>query len=220
MAANVQAGAGANGAEEASARGTAEMVGPRIRAARVRRGHTLEDVAERAGLNKAFLSRVERGLKSPSLSTLLRIAAALEVEIGTLLGQTIDPDAIAVVRREDRRQIAPSDGFRAAASVFAPAGSGGMTAFVVEPDAEPSAETAGHPGEEIVIVLDGAIEMIFRDRTIELEAGDACRFEGHLGHRMRRVGAGRAEVLVVVAPEGGRGSGAAGGAVDIADPVA
>ncbi|MEX2374200.1 MAG: XRE family transcriptional regulator [Dehalococcoidia bacterium] len=184
----------------ASPRKPAALLGPRIRAARLRRSLTLAQVANSTGLHKGFLSRVERGQKTPSLSALLRISSALEVEIGTLLGETVDPGAITVVRRPDRRELGSADGLSSAASVFAPTSRGGITAFIVQPTAEPSEETAGHPGEEVVVVLSGTIEMIFPDRTILLEEGDACRFEGHLGHRMRRVNGELTEVLVVVAP--------------------
>ncbi len=45
-----------------------------------------KELAEKTGLQRPYLSRLERGEADPSLSTLRRIAVALEVSLGELLG--------------------------------------------------------------------------------------------------------------------------------------
>jgi transcriptional regulator with XRE-family HTH domain len=42
-------------------------------------------VAERGGLSQQMVSYVERGMRNPSLDTMLRMAAALEVDLGNVL---------------------------------------------------------------------------------------------------------------------------------------
>jgi transcriptional regulator with XRE-family HTH domain len=42
-------------------------------------------VSERAGLSQQMVSFVERGLRTPSLDTLLRIAEALSIDLGNLI---------------------------------------------------------------------------------------------------------------------------------------
>ena len=44
-------------------------------------------VAERAGLSQQMVSYVEREMRNPTLETLLRIAAALEVDLAQTLRQ-------------------------------------------------------------------------------------------------------------------------------------
>jgi transcriptional regulator with XRE-family HTH domain len=46
-------------------------------------------VAERAGLSQQMVSYVERGMRNPTLETLLRIAAALEIDLAVILAQAI-----------------------------------------------------------------------------------------------------------------------------------
>lgn len=46
--------------------------------------------AERAGLSQQMVSYVERGMRNPTLETLLRIAAALEVNLADVLGQALN----------------------------------------------------------------------------------------------------------------------------------
>ena len=52
---------------------------------RVERDWTLENLAVRAGLSRSHLSLIERGLRSPSLTTLHKLAASLEISIAELV---------------------------------------------------------------------------------------------------------------------------------------
>jgi len=62
-------------------------IGSRIRELRETKGLTITDVAQRAGMERPNLSRLEHGRHLPSLDTLERIAEALEVPIAALLAQ-------------------------------------------------------------------------------------------------------------------------------------
>lgn len=59
-------------------------IGERIRYFRHLRGWSQEQLALRAGLNTAFLGHLERGLKSPTVRTVEKIANALEITLGEL----------------------------------------------------------------------------------------------------------------------------------------
>src|SRR5262245_46627956 len=52
-------------------------LGARIRALRLARGATLRELSAQAGVTESFLSQVERGVASPSIATVQRIARAL-----------------------------------------------------------------------------------------------------------------------------------------------
>ena len=59
-------------------------IGSRIRAARQSQRLTIEQVADATGLTKGFLSRVERDLTSPSVSSLVTLCQVLSISIGEL----------------------------------------------------------------------------------------------------------------------------------------
>jgi transcriptional regulator with XRE-family HTH domain len=61
-----------------------------LRKERLRKGLSMNALAERSGLNQSAISLIERGLRSPNLDTLLRIAEALEVELGSLIEAATD----------------------------------------------------------------------------------------------------------------------------------
>jgi transcriptional regulator with XRE-family HTH domain len=58
-----------------------------LRQAREKRGLSMNVVAERAGLSQQMVSYVEREMRNPTLETLLRIAAAIEIDLAQILRQ-------------------------------------------------------------------------------------------------------------------------------------
>lgn len=60
-----------------------------LRKERVRKGLTMTNVAGRAGLSQQMVSYVERGLRIPTLDTLLRIASAIDIHLPDVLEQAI-----------------------------------------------------------------------------------------------------------------------------------
>ena len=60
-------------------------IGRRVRRLREERRLTQEALAEAAGVSVPYVSHIERGIKTPSLGTLLRLSAALDVTVDTLL---------------------------------------------------------------------------------------------------------------------------------------
>lgn len=64
-----------------------DLLGRRIRATRIARKETLNDIAVRCGLNKSALSEIENGKRDIRISTLFRIATALRVPPETLLSE-------------------------------------------------------------------------------------------------------------------------------------
>ena len=68
-------------------RTTCANVARLLREERLRAKMPMVRLAKKSGLSVAMISYVERGLRSPTLDTLLRIAAALGVDLSKLLKQ-------------------------------------------------------------------------------------------------------------------------------------
>ncbi|QGQ47235.1 helix-turn-helix domain-containing protein [Metabacillus sediminilitoris] len=63
------------------------MVGERLRELRMKKGYSISELAELAGVSKSYLSYIERDVqKNPSLQFLRKIATTLETEVEDLLG--------------------------------------------------------------------------------------------------------------------------------------
>jgi transcriptional regulator with XRE-family HTH domain len=63
----------------------AEEFGRRLRAARTAAAMTQEALAERAGVHPTYISNMERGYSAPTLGTLVRLAAALQLDPAELV---------------------------------------------------------------------------------------------------------------------------------------
>ena len=61
-----------------------KQLGMRIRFLRKQRNLSIEDLALEAGVNKNYLSDLERGMRNPSLKVLSKIATALKISISEL----------------------------------------------------------------------------------------------------------------------------------------
>lgn len=68
-----------------------QLFGARLREVRLARGLTQTDLAERCGTSVAAISHIERGTKVPTLTTLVRLADALECRV-TKLVEVLDRD--------------------------------------------------------------------------------------------------------------------------------
>lgn len=166
---------------------------------RRRRGMTLADLASATTLDKGYLSRLERGQKTPTIGTLMRIATALDVSVGHLCGETTSDESITVVRGDAHVDISPAGGAGAALAAILPAsGSRRLSAFIVEAGVQGEESSADHPGDEIIYVLEGTITIEFPDRSVELNAGDLVHFDGHLRHSLHAKEGATARALVVI----------------------
>ncbi|MCV7053357.1 helix-turn-helix transcriptional regulator [Mycobacterium heidelbergense] len=163
-----------------------------LRAVRRQRGLTLEQLAGQTGLTKSYLSKIERRQSTPSIAVALRVARALDVDVGRLFSDEAAEEKIAV----DRAPGGAGGGrYRALASSLL---GKSMSPFVVRPTKNPADDPRPeHAGQEFVFVHAGRVELDYGDRTIALGAGDSAYFDASVGHTMRAVGAERPEVVVV-----------------------
>ena len=173
-------------------------IGARLRSSRRQRNITLDELAEATGLNKGFLSRIEKDAKAPSIATVIKLSRALDIPVARLFGEQIADSDIHLVRTVNHKpEEDPINGYSFVP--LSPAGSGRRNeAFLMTPPRQFSEAThAEHAGEEMLYVISGRIEVRFADRSVMMSAGDYLQFPGHLVHHVRRLSA-NATVLIAV----------------------
>jgi len=168
----------------------------RLRARRKSLGLTMQAVADASGLSVGFISQIERGIATPSLTSLVSVASALDLAVEHLLGT--QPVHGSVARAEGRSRFTVGNG----RDVFEPLSSGvdGMKLNSVlvryAPNSAVRPPTA-HDGEEFFYVLEGEIHLDLDGETRVLRAGDAAHYASSIPHAVRNPGAGAATVLWV-----------------------
>lgn len=178
----------------------ADPLATRIRALRKARGLTLRELAQRAGVTESFLSQVERGTASPSISSLRRIASGLGQSIGSLFDAEVPPGL--VVRRTERRVI-DYPGLHARDEFVTSSLAGRLQVIlsVIEPGGGTGDEPYTHDSdEECVIVLEGTLDLWIGDAFYRLEEGDAITHSSRLPHHNQNTGDRTSRVLFVVTP--------------------
>ena len=167
-----------------------------LREERTRAGLTLEQLAQRAELSTAHLSRLESGDRQPSVAALISLSRALGVSMSTLLGERRGTPAIAasppgrVTHEANGLTIAPCSGFPGSATLEA-------LQISINADRAPS-EPARHRGEEWIYVVKGELRLEFDGQVHLLEAGSTVHFDANRAHRLGAAH-GTVEVIVVAA---------------------
>jgi transcriptional regulator with XRE-family HTH domain len=172
---------------------------------RVERNITLAALAAKTGITKGFLSQVERGLKAPSISTLLRVAEALDVTVGALFesGGSREP-VYSLVRGHERQRYAREGslyGYQYEAIAFHKAIKK-MEPFIVSPPLRTPRKFFDHEGDEMLLVLSGRIQMQLARDILVLRPGDCLYFDASTPHRSRSLGKKLSRALVVVSSRG------------------
>lgn len=62
-----------------------QKIAEKIRRIRKEKGMSQEELALKAGLNRAYVGYIERGERNPSINTLAKIAKALKVKLSTFI---------------------------------------------------------------------------------------------------------------------------------------
>jgi transcriptional regulator with XRE-family HTH domain len=185
---------------------TARRVGQAVKARREELRLTLRALGAKSRISSSMISDIERGAKSPTISTLSALAAALGLPLSSLVDAAA-PAAprIRVVRGSERPALVdPASGARRES--FGPAVAGSKVEFlrcVVAP-----LSVAGpfppHPRGTIehVHVASGSVKVIVGEEAVTLTAGDSCSCHADARHQFDNAD-GAVEALLYVVIEGG-----------------
>jgi DNA-binding transcriptional MerR regulator/quercetin dioxygenase-like cupin family protein len=173
-------------------------VGLRLRRARLRRRLSLRRLAQAAAVSPSHLSAIERGISAPSLATLQKLTANLDVNLVTLLGAGLRGQPL-VRRGEGFVLRTGTPGVRIEHL--------GPNARTIEPQlftVAPGAGSGGgyaHEGEEFLYVLEGRLELwLGAGERFEVRPGDALGFPSTRSHRWSNIGSVPAVVLWISTP--------------------
>jgi transcriptional regulator with XRE-family HTH domain len=157
-----------------------------VRRHRRARGMTVGELAVRAGISKAMLSKIENSLTSSSLTTLARLAAALDVPVTALFhgadgrGEAVFPPAdggARIVARGNRvgHEYTLLGGLRGAHKR--------MEAHLVTlTERAEVCPLFRHPGTELLVMLEGEMVYGHGEASFTLGPGDALPLNGEGVH--------------------------------------
>lgn len=181
------------------------MLGDVIKKIRMEQQLTIKEVAERAHVTSSLLSQIENNKANPSINSLMAIAKALKVPIGSFFDdKELDPDFDPVVKADQRKVLRTQSG---------------VTFYLLTPELknhviefiynvyEKGGSTGGdtgelytHDGEECGLVLEGRLEVAYDDKIYILEAGDSIVLDSTKPHKLTNIYDGRTIAVWVDSP--------------------
>jgi transcriptional regulator with XRE-family HTH domain len=176
-------------------------LGERLKRFRLGRNLTLKEVELKAKVSATHISEIERGMTSPTVGALTKIARALGSEPSYFL-QSDESAPVSVVRRQNRR-VFTDELWGARLHRLCVGIRGSEMSFLIvelEPGRNEKVQTIAHNGEEFVHVLRGVIEVYLGlDRHL-IKEGDSLHFRTYEPYSVRNIGDGPAKMLWVTLP--------------------
>jgi transcriptional regulator with XRE-family HTH domain len=200
-------------AEQIRGGGLTIRPGAALKALRLQKGWSLAEVSRRSGLPISSLSKFENDKMDLTLDKVLRVAVALETEMahlftagGPRFGQPEASGRRSIMRAGEGKIVESANArYQYLAYEMINKQAIPIIMEVTARSIEEFGEFNRHPGEELVYVIEGELELYSTlYLPVTLKKGDSIYFDSTMGHAYVAVGSEPCRVLTVcVAPEPG-----------------
>lgn len=159
-------------------------LGGKVAKTRAERGWSLQQLARRSGLSPAAIHKIEKNGMTPTIASLMKIASALGKSVAYFIEESEPLRPVTLIRADERARLYTSkqgltlDNISGRYGPFFVAGAEAN----VEPYADSGPEPMVHPGEELVLLLEGAMRFVVGGEPYELSPGDSLHFRTTLAH--------------------------------------
>ncbi|MDP3434185.1 MAG: XRE family transcriptional regulator, partial [Bacteroidota bacterium] len=167
---------------------------------------SLEELAERSGMEIAMVQMIEQERNIPSLAPLIKIARALGVRLGTFLDDSNSYGPVVVRSGEYHKGVRftsqageSREHLNFFSLAFDKAGRN-MEPFIIdiEPGQQSDYMLSSHEGEEFIYVLDGSVEINYGKEIYKLDKGDSIYLDSIVLHNVHAGDNQSARILAVV----------------------
>ena len=174
--------------------------GRRIGELRKLQGWALQVLADRAGLTKGYLSKIEHAPAPPPFTTLEKLAGALDVDVNDLLptgpAEAGDRNIDFLPAVSKRRSPFRTDGVYSFKPLLKSYRNKQMSPFFMS--LQPGkTKTFKHDAEEFVYILAGKVTMRYDGRVYSLQAGDCFYLDSRIGHTFLNQSGAEVQLLAV-----------------------
>jgi transcriptional regulator with XRE-family HTH domain len=175
-------------------------VGANLRRIRLRRGLSLDRLAQASGVSRAMLSQVELGRSTPTINVVWRIARALALPFSTLIAAS-EARSASILRASDAKVLRSGDGRFSSRALFPFAGPRRVELYELRlaPGAVERAEPHAPGTSENLVVASGAMELEVEGAPASLGSGDAILFHADVPHVYANPGSVEAVAYLVMA---------------------
>lgn len=161
-------------------------IGPKVRELRNILGLSLQQLSDRCDVSPAAIHKVEQGNMVPTITTLLKLAVALDRPIAYFVDEEMGPPSTMVVTRaNERNNLYTSHSGITLEGISGPYGQYFVASAVAEvvPGASSGEKPLRHAGEELIHILSGTLDVEVDGHSVRLGVGDSIHFRTDRDHR-------------------------------------
>lgn len=174
-------------------------LGEKLKAIRMEKNMTLEEVAKKSCLTKSFISQIELNKTSPSITSLMKVASALEIRLTDLFRE--DSPVEGVLVKKEKRDSYYNNKTKLTIKLLAtrfPDQKMETIYFSGEPGGNTDAVT--RVGQEFIYIIKGKIKLILDQKEYVAEEGDSLYFDSSIPHSWENPGPETVEGIWVGTP--------------------
>lgn len=183
--------------EEDDGRGHDRRLGECIRAIRVSRNMSIQELSRRTGLSNGMVSQLERGLTTPSVRSLRLMSQALQVPISHFFeSEPVQASSPYIVRRSER-QVLRLTTSGVLKELLSPKGESSVEVYelTIAPDGSSGSDFVTHDARKAGYILAGRLRLWLDQTPHVLETGDSFLFPGTLPYMFDNPGKEPARML-------------------------
>ncbi|MDY0291461.1 MAG: XRE family transcriptional regulator [Desulfuromonadaceae bacterium] len=180
-----------------------KIIGIKLKTIRLANNLTIQELAQSSAVSSNMISRIERGLTTPSVEILMKLAMVFQKSIDYFVEEIKTTNEVVFTSCGHRTTTIYENNDNMLTESF----TGGLrdpqfTSFfcTIPPGGKSGVENMYHPGDELIYLLAGCLHVEIAHNTYILSSGDSLSFKSHLPHKWQNVGDVEAKVIWTLSP--------------------
>ena len=175
------------------------QLGNRLSLLRKRKNMTLDELSAKSGVSKSILSQIERDLSNPTVTTISRIAEALDEKLSDFFLKIEVEETNSIESSKETPSITSKDGLCELNILGAGETVNWLQWYILEMKPKGVLNSGSHGPKtfENLTVIDGQIEVSCGEAIEKLSKGDTFRFQSNREHILKNISKQKAQVLMV-----------------------
>ena len=177
-----------------------EIIGGRLKKMRLNNDMTIEVLANKSQVSSNMISRIERGLTTPSVEILMKLAGSFDMSISYFIDEAYSGSSVIYTPQGKGEPIFFFEDKHHIMSLTHGLRDPGFTVLndTLDEGCNSGAGVMVHSGEEFAMVLDGEMEFVIDGTSYPLTKGGSLSFKANLPHRWINTNNGKTSVLWVI----------------------
>ena len=174
-------------------------IGSRLGDLRKRKQMTLDQLSSKSGVSKSILSQIERNISNPTVSTMMRIADALEETLSGFFMNIDEGKSSPIETSKETPNITSKDGLCELSILGAGETVSWLQWYVLtmKPKGQLPSRSHGSNTFENITVISGEVVVYLKKQSETLKAGDTFRFPTNQEHTLMNKSKTISKVLMV-----------------------